>query len=195
MAMKVFFGGSLPRFKTNKEDYLAIRKVILDLKHKLTRDWINEEIKGRVKRSHHQMYELTEKAIKEADSVILEYSHDISAIGQQLTLSLERGLPTLLLVKDSNETEDSPLSDWFISSKHYKYIRKERYRRKYLRKIISSFLKWVEENKRLVRFNLEIERELDNYLKEKAKQNKTSKSEEIRKLILESMQKFRPELR
>lgn len=56
-------------------------------------------------------------------------------------------------------------------------------------------MKWVEENKRLVRFNLEIERELDNYLKEKAKQNKTNKSEEIRKLILEDMQKFRPELR
>lgn len=195
IVVKVFFGGSLPRFKTNKEDYLAIRKTILDLKHKLTRDWIDEETKGRVKRNHHEMYELTEKAIKEADTVILEYSHDISTVGQQLILSLERGLPTLLLVKDSNETENSPLSDWFISSKHYKYLKKERYKRKYLRKIINNFLKWVEENKRLVRFNLEIERELNNYLKEKAKQNKTSKSEEIRKLILEDMQKFRSELR
>lgn len=123
--MKVFFGGSLPRFRTNKEDYLAIRKVILDLKHKLTRDWIKEEIKGRVKISHSKMYELTEKAIKEADSVILEYSHDISAVGQQLVLSLERGLPTLLLVKASNEAENSPLSDWFISSKLINILKKK----------------------------------------------------------------------
>lgn len=189
--MKVFFGGSLPRFKTNKEDYLEIRKTILDLKHKLTRDWISEEIKEKIKRSHHEMYELTEKAIKEADSVILEYSHDISAVGQQLVLSLERGLPTLLLVKDSNDTENSPLNDWFISSKHYKYLKKEKYKKGDLHKIISSFFKWVEENKRIIRFNLEIENELDDYLKEKAKQSKTSKSEEIRKLVLEDMQKSR----
>lgn len=161
----------------------------MGLKHQLTRDWIDEEIKGKIKRSHREMYELTEKAIKEADSVILEHSHDISAVGQQLVLSLERGLPTLLLVKDSNSIENSPLSDWFIGFKHHKYLRKEKYKRDDLKKIISTFLKWVEENKRIVRFNLEIEKELDDYLKEKAKHNKTSKSEEIRKLVLEDMQK------
>jgi len=189
--MKVFFGGSLPRFKSNKEDYLEIRKAILGLKHKLTRDWLDEEIKGGIKRSHCEMYELTEKAIIEADAVILEYSHDISAVGQQLVLSLERGLPTLLLVKDSNNIENSPLSDWFVSSRHYKYLKKEKYKKKDLRKIIRNFLKWVEENKRIVRFNLELEKELDDYLKEKARQNKTSKSKEIRKLILESIRESR----
>lgn len=182
--MKIFFGGSAPGFRTNKRDYLKIRKSILDLGYGLTRDWIDEELKGKVKRSHNEMYELTEKAIKSADSVILDYSYNISAVGQQLLLALERGVPTLLLAKDSKDTKDSPLSDWFISSRHHKYLKKQKYTRKNLRKIIADFLTWVENNKSIVRFNLEVEKELDDYLKEKAKQNKTSKSEEIRRLIL-----------
>lgn len=185
--MKVFFGGSLPRFKADKNSYLEIRKVILNLGHRLTRDWINEEIKAKTKRSLSEMYELTEKAIKDADAVILEYSHDISAVGQQLVLSLQRSLPTLLLVKVSSKTENSPLSDYFVGLRHYKYLRKERYKKYDLKKVIFRFLKWVEENKSMVRFNLEIEKGLDDYLKERAKKHNSSKAEEIRKLIIGDM--------
>lgn len=189
--MKIFFGGSLPRFKTNRKDYIAIQQTIMDLGHTLTRDWIKEELDKKIKRSPHEMYELTEKAIKEADAVVLEYSHDISAVGQQLVLSLDRELPTLLLVKDSPKTEDSPLSDWFVSAKHYKYLNKHKYTPQELPGIVSKFFGWVEENKKLMRFNLEIERDLDDYLKTKAKIHKTSKSHEIRKLILEDMKNSR----
>lgn len=187
--MKVFFGGTVPGFEANKENYLEIRRSIISLKYKLTRDWVNEEVKGKIIRKPSEMYELTERAIKDADVVILEYSHNISAVGQQLVLSLERGLPTLLLVKNSNNSENSPLNDYFVSSKHYKYLRKEKYRKSDLKRIISNFLKWAEENKTIIRFNLEIERELDDFLKEKAKQNNTSKSEEIRKLVIEDMKR------
>lgn len=187
--MKVFFGGSTQGFRINKNDYLKIRSSILALGYDLTRDWINEELKGEVKRSHNEMYELTEKAIKNADSVILDYSYNVSAVGQQLLLTLERGVPTLLLTKDSKNTKDSSLSDWFISSRHHKYLKKQKYTKKNLSKIITDFLAWVEGNKPIVRFNLEIEKELDDYLKKKAKQNRTSKSEEIRKLVFQDIQK------
>ena len=63
-------------------------------------------------------------------------------------------------------------------------MKKQKYTKRNLNKTITDFLTWVESNKSIVRFNLEVEKELDDYLKEKAKQNKTSKSEEIRKLIL-----------
>jgi len=187
--MKIFFGGTLPGFEKNKKNYLEIRKTILSLGHKLTRDWVNEELKGKVSRKPSEMYDLTEKAIKDSDTVILEYSHDIAAVGQQLVLSLQRNIPVLLLVNDSNSSEDSPLSDYFVSSKSFKYLRKEKYKTKSIKKIILEFLKWVEENKTIVRFNLEIERELDDYLKEKASRNKTSKSEEIRNLVLEDIKR------
>ncbi len=187
--MKIFFGGTLPGFEKNKENYLEIRKTLLSLGHKLTRDWINEELKGKVSRKQSEMYDLTEKAIKESDTVILEYSHDIAAVGQQLVLALQRNTPVLLLVKDSNNKENSPLSDYFVSSKSFKYLKKEKYKSKNLRKIISGFLKWVDENKTIIRFNLEIERELDDYLKMKALKNNSSKSEEIRNLILDDIKR------
>ena len=187
--MKIFFGGTLPGFEKNKDNYVEIRKTIMSLGHKFTRDWISEELKGKVTRKPSEMYDLTEKAIKEADTVVLEYSHDIAAVGQQLVLSLQRNIPVLLLVNDSNNSEDSPLSDYFISSKSFKYLRKEKYKTQNIKKIISEFLKWVEQNKTIVRFNLEIERELDDYLKEKASNNKTSKSVEIRNLILEDIKR------
>lgn len=185
--MKVFFGGSGPGYRANKEDYQNIRRSILDLGHTLTRDWIDEEVKGQVKRTHNEMYELTEKAIKSADTVILDYSYNISAVGQQLLLALEKGVPTLLVARNSKDTKDSSLSDWFISSRHHKYLKKQKYTKRNLNKIITDFLTWVESNKSIVRFNLEVEKELDDYLKEKAKRNKTSKSEEIRKLILDDI--------
>lgn len=185
--MKVFFGGTVPGFEANKDNYLEIRKAILALGHRLTRDWLKEEMKGKVTRTPSEMYELTEKAIKEADAVILEYSHDIGAVGQQLVLSLQRNTPVLLLAKDGDGSEDSPLSDYFIASRYYKYLKKEKYKITSVKKIVSDFLRWVEGGKSIVRFNLEIERELDDFLKEKAKKNKSSKSEEIRKLILSDM--------
>lgn len=187
--MKVFFGGSLPGFEDNKKNYLKIREAVLSLGHKLTRDWVDEEIKGKVTRTQGEMYELTEKAINEADAVILEYSHNIGAVGQQLVLSLQRSIPVLLLVKNGNSSENSPLSDYFIGTKYYKNLKKEKYEIKTVKRLVSGFLRWVEENKSLVRFNLEIERELDDYLKEKAEKNGSSKSEEIRKLILRDMKK------
>lgn len=187
--MKVFFGGSLPGYRVNKGNYSKIRGVILELGNKLTRDWILEEERGKSKRSLGEMYELTEKAIKEADAVVLEYSHDISAIGQQLVLSLQRQIPILLLVRDGGGAENSPLSDYFISSKYYKQIKKEKYKTGSIKKTVTNFLKWVEDNKTLVRFNLELERELDDYLKEKARHNNSSKSVEIRNLILSDMKK------
>ncbi len=179
----------MPGFKKNKTDYLKIRQQICLLGHKLSRDWIDEEIKGNKEITVSKMYELTEKAIKESDAVILEYSHNISAVGQQLVLSLQKNIPTLLLIKDSDKVEDSPLSDFFISSNYYKYLKKQKYKKTNLKKIIEDFLKWVELNKSTVRFNLEIERELDEYLKLKAKQNKSSKAEEIRKLVSDDMRR------
>jgi len=183
LSMKVFFGGSLPGFKENKKDYIEIRKAIIASKNKLTRDWISEELEDNPKRSHSEMYELTEKAIKTADAVILEYSDHISAVGQQLILSLEQQLPTLLLIKDVYRAKMISSNDLFIGSKHRKYLRKEKYTEKSIKNTIEDFLKWAEDNKKLVRFNLELPRELDDYLKDKSKENNSSKSEEIRKLI------------
>lgn len=184
--MKVHFGGSLPGLKKHPENYKEIRKQIISLGNTLTRDWVLDELKGSKTVSEKDMYELTVKAIKKTDVVILESSHDISAVGQQMLLALDNNLPVLLLVPDDVDKENSFVGN-FTSSDQQRFIRKERYNLKNLNDILAKFFEWADGNLKFARFNLVIEKKLDNYLKDKAKTNNSSKTEEIKKLISQDM--------
>lgn len=186
--MKIFFGGSTQRFYEHKKDYLAIRKIILELGNSLTRDWVKLEMAGKTD-VHTTYYDLVEKAIRGSNAVILDYTSMSSSAGEQLLMAVERGIPTLLLIDASEKIKVPPLHDFFISSNHLKYVKKEEFNQKNLQDKITQFLNWVKENKSIARFNLELEKELDDYLKKKAAKNVTSKADEIRKLILKDMKK------
>ena len=187
--MKIFFAGTLPSFEKRKNDYLEIRQTILDSGFTIARDWVKEEIEGKIKTTWHERWELVQQALSQADACILDCTLMDVFVGEQLAMIVERGMPLLLLIDGSQEnTQDSPLTEYFISKDHLKYIKKEKYTKETLRQIVADFLEWVKENKRIVRFNLEIGKDLDDYLKDKANKNNSSKSEEIRKLIVENME-------
>lgn len=186
--MKIFFGGSTKRLYEKKEDYLAIRQTILDQGHTLTRDWIKKELEGDTLKPHAKYYDLVHKAVNEADAAILDYTAWTPSIGVQLVMALEKGVPTLLLFDSEDAKKNRTLGDEFISPKYFKKIKREVVNEKNLKKVISDFLGWAEDNKSIVRFNLEIDRELDDYLKKLAAENNTSKAEEIRKLIQQKVE-------
>lgn len=186
--MKIFFGGSTKRLYEKKKEYLAIRKIILDAGHSLTRDWVKKELEGDTLKPHAKYYDLVHKAVNEADVAILDYAAWTPSIGVQLEMALEKGLPTLLLFDDEDSRKNRSLGDEFISPKHFKKIRREVVRNENLQPVVLEFLTWAEKNKPVVRFNLEIERELDDFLKQLATKNNTSKSEEIRRLIQEKVE-------
>lgn len=187
--MKVFFGGTLPRFEEKKQDYLAIRNTLLNAGVKIMRDWIKEEV-DKIPTTWNQRWDLVNEAMRKSDGCILDCTLMDVYVGEQLAMIVEKEIPLLLLVDGDDPTvHDSPLTDYFISKDHLKFIQKRTYTQDTLEQIIKEFLGWVKNTKRLVRFNLEIEKNLDDFLKEKAKQNNTSKSEEIRKLILHDMKK------
>lgn len=188
--MKVFFGGTLPRFEEKKEDYIAIRQTLLDQGCTIMRDWIQEELEGKVKTTWPQRWRLVQEALKQSDACILDCTLMDVYVGEQLAMIVEKELPLLLLVDGSvKDVSDSPLTDYFISKDHMQYIQKKIYTRDNVKTIIYDFLEWVKANRKIVRFNLEIEKNLDDYLKEKAKKHNTSKSEEIRKLVIKDMKK------
>lgn len=179
--MKVHFGGSIIGLKSKPNLYKEIRKIILELGHEITRDWVMQELGG-PHISQSKMYELTIKAIRKSDIMILESSQDTSGVGQQLLLALENKIPVLVLI-NANNAKINIVGD-FISKEHENYIFKKIYIESQLKEEISNFLIWAEGKKRYSRFNLVLEKELDNYLRQKALKNKTSKTEEIKKLIL-----------
>lgn len=181
--MKVHFGGLSDSLKNRIENYRAIRRSILTQGHEINRDWIEKEIRGNEKLSFEEIFDATQEAIKNADAVVLECSDDSSAIGKQMILALENGIPVLLL--STNEDIDNT----FISAKHKNLIHKSIYDLKNVEKILKKFFDWVDKNSKTARFNLVLDKKLDIYLSDKAKTNNTSKTEEIRRLIKLDMEK------
>lgn len=176
--MKVHFGGSSQGYRNLKNTYLAIKKEVQNSGHKITRDWLNPTVIRKTK-SLNEAFKETEKAIKESEAVILEASYDSSSLGKQMVMAHNQNLPILLLIH-RNYTQSETLSQ-FISQD--KLVMVKTYSEKNIKKIIDDFLSWVDISTKPARFNLELPRNLDNYLKENAKINKTSKAEEIRKLV------------
>lgn len=184
--MKIHFGGSSIGLKKLRSEYLAIRDSIRKLHKPIVRDWLSPENIDK-KISSEEAYAETEKAIARADVVILEASFDTSSIGKQLMLALELELPVLILAYEDMNPESN--LEKFLDKRDAQLVKKVNYNDGNLIKTINDFLVWAERNTKMVRFNLEIERKLDNYLKDKARTNGTSKAKEIRDLIVEDMQK------
>ena len=130
-------------------------------------------------------FQETIKAINKSDAVILEGTYDTSSVGKQLMLALNLELPVLLLYYKKLDGKSS--LDKFIDKDSAKLVKRAIYDEKNLKAKLNEFLDWAGDNTKIVRFNLELERRLDNYLKDLAKRNKTSKSEEIRRLILDEL--------
>jgi hypothetical protein len=183
--MRVHFGGSLRGLKLHPDNYIQINDSIKNLGHDLLRDWVTEETKG-MTASIGIMYEYTSNAIKNADVVVLENSLSSTSVGQQLMLALQNNLPVLLLV-DESISESKAKEGIFISSNLSKLVQRKKYNKKNITRILNNFFKKSESEFSESRFNLVIDKKLDKYLKELARKNNSSKSAEIRRLIVERM--------
>lgn len=184
--MKVHFGGSGQGSQELYHNYIVIRDTIRELGHSITRDWLEPVV---VKSTHsmENAYQKTVDAIKKSDVVILEGTFDTSSVGKQLSTALELKIPVLILTYQTARRDSS--LDKFVSKESANLIKKSSYNDKSIAKILKDFFNWTDDKTKLVRFNLELERELDNYLKMKAKKNNSSKAEEIRSLIVDDMNK------
>lgn len=186
--MKVHFGGSGRGFENLEENYFLIRDMIRTLGHSISRDWISNEIIKSTP-SLKVAFRETVKAINESDAVVLEGTYDTSSVGKQLTLALNNRTPVLILYFQN--IKSNPSLDKFIDSQTSKLVRKSQYTKENIKNVLKDFFDWAEENTKLVRFNLEIDRKLDNHLRKKAGKEGSSKAEVIRNLILEDMEKER----
>jgi hypothetical protein len=182
--MKVHFGGSGTGLEKIPANYLLIRRSLRKIGYSLTRDWLNPQVDKKTSSSA-MAFQETVKAINNSDAVILEGTYDTSSVGKQLMLALNLELPVLILYYRNLDANSS--LDKFIDKETSKLVKRAVYTEVNLNEKLEDFFSWASKNTNTVRFNLEVERRLDNYLKNKAKRNKTSKSEEIRKLIVEDM--------
>ncbi len=183
--MKAHFTCSTNEFEEHFELYKTIRKVILQIGIKITRDWIYEEISLRkkgIKRYSVDVYEKTIQAILDADVVIIEGSIPSFHIGHQITIALQKNKPVLLLTQKLEEGK------WpFITTFHNEHNKRnllhvKKYTKRSLKTIIKRFLKEYKKGP-LVRFNLFLDNTVDSYLDWASFTYRKSKSEIIRDLI------------
>lgn len=177
--MIVHFGGSQKGFKKYEEFYKLIRKIILDSGCTIADDWI---VDRRKTKDIKKIFEITEKSILKSDAVIIEETISTSSIGKQLMIALYKEKPVLLLDQKSEIKKEN-----FVSSKMSKKLIKKTYSYENIYMIINDFLKWANKVNKIRRFNLVIDKKLDDFLEKKSKKYRTSKSEEIRKLIERDM--------
>jgi hypothetical protein len=183
--MRIHFGGSVKKFKQYPENYLSINSAIKGLGHDLLRDWVSEESQGKTA-SLTMMYEYTSNAIKNADAVVLENSLSSTSVGQQLMLALQNNLPVLLLVNEKI-AKGKTNEGIFIGKNLSKLVHRKKYNTKNISKVLESFFVKSAIDFSESRFNLVIDKNLDKYLKNLARKNNSSKSAEIRRLIVEKM--------
>jgi hypothetical protein len=122
------------------------------------------------------------KEIKKADALVVEATESNFELGRFITLALQQHKPVLML---QNENKIVPLllgSSRLVSLETYRDDNK-----KEMNNLLSGFFKTVAKQRLLYRFNFMMSREMDAFVRDKAKENGMSKADYIRTLIMTDM--------
>lgn len=186
--MKIFFHSSIFAKEQYEKAYLLIVKICKDngytvfADHMLKRDYHDTDKYTR--EQHQQDFQRLTKQIKECDVVIVEGTAPSIGTGHYMTIALGYLKPVLVL--HQNEPHGVLVGDpnRLLSLRRYSMNDK-----KGLEKTIKDFLRNAEKKTLKNRFNLMLDDEMIDFLERYSKQDKASKADVIRRLILERMNK------
>ncbi len=187
--MKVHFGGSSLGFRNHSKIYKQINDTIKGLGHSISHEWVHDTKAG--DNGLFAKFRGTLRGIMDADAVILERTDPTLEVGQQYHMALDRNLAVLFLFHDEKanyvppkSAEEYAFTNFLIDPRNSESVYFADYSLSTLPKILEDYFKQVELHHRTAKFNLVLEKSLDNYLRDLAEKHKTSKSEEIRNLII-----------
>lgn len=154
--------------------------------HTLTNDWLNEVYKARktipnIKWT--KIYHTNLDAIDKADIIIAEATTKSFGVGFQVALAIRSKKPVLLLVR---EEVDRRSMLWGIDEEA---VQTKLYNAGTLDTIVLGFLKEFDITTKEKRFNLMLDRKLQNYLTWAAKSTGKTRSQIVRELIVSEMDK------
>lgn len=191
--MKVCFACSTSELGTRKETYRSICALIKEMGHTLTRDWLEEAIHIVEKNAvstldREEVYTKVLGSILAADVMIIEGTVASFSVGHQVTLALSKNKPTLFLVqrKGTSNKKNSPAKDSFLTGITSPLLTVAEYDTSTLADILNDFLN-NNGGRPVVKFNIVLTKEIENYLNWASFTYKLNKSEFIRNLILKHM--------
>jgi hypothetical protein len=188
--MKVFFAASTSELKKYKSNYLEICRLIKDMGHTITRDWLDEAIKFQdqqvVNIDREDIYQQVSDAIMAADVVVVEGTIASFSIGHQITLALTKNKPVLFLQLKQKDKKRKQFQGNFIDGIKSPLLNVEQYTPEELPDILNDFFD-KNAGKHIVKFNIVLTREIENYLNWVSFAYRVNRSEFIRELILNHM--------
>lgn len=188
--MIVHFTGSIREFETDTTNLQHAIDAIHDHGAALARSWLDAAIaRHKAKRLQRDWSDYVKQnidAIKRADVVIIDATHQSFSHGYQLMAALSNKKPTLVITRDELVTKEylGGLADTLLSLEVYKT-------KDELTKIIKSFLTRNTVYTKDLRFNMFLTRDIVKYLEEHAQETGRSRSEIIRALIKKQVEEHR----
>ena len=192
MCMKIHFACSTSELDTYKESYRQICRLIKEMGHTITRDWLEEAVALTDSNSvnsldREEVYNKVVSSILAADVVVIEGTVASFSVGHQVTLGLAKNKPTLFLVKKSNaHKKNGKPKTTFLAGLSSPLLTVAEYDESNLPDILNDFLN-NNGGRPVVKFNIVLTKEIESYLDWASFTKKTNKSQFIRSLILNHM--------
>jgi hypothetical protein len=190
--MKVCFACSTSELQSRKDTYRKICALIQELGHVITRDWLEEAIRIVENNAintldREEVYNKVLGSILASDVMIIEGTVASFSVGHQVTLALSKGKPTLFLVKKKIASKKPrKIEKTFLTGITSPLLTVAEYDDTNLADILNDFLN-NNGGRPLVKFNIVLTKEIENYLNWASFTHKLNKSEFIRNLILKYM--------
>lgn len=182
--MHIWFGTTTLHFKEYKHYYLNIRAYLLASNHVLTDDWLGNhgkwlEDNPYATRDIKDIYQKVLKAIDGADISIIEFTVPNFSTSHQITYSLSKKKPTLVLrLKKDNTFKDS-----YLEALTSPYLSIVEYTEANYKEQIADFIAALGYDTDYRRYNIMLTKRHKHYLDEEATRLKVSKSYLVRRLI------------
>lgn len=190
--MVINFIGSIRNLDENLPYFRKIIETIHDQGHVLARDWIGIVTATGDPKSYRESEKIdwtdvhneNVAALKRSDIVIVEATAYSFQQGFFTSLALQNKKPTLVIVRGEDITKRP------VGGFKYKLLTKASYNtEEELEKIVKKFIRANTISTKDLRFNFFIDRSIYNYLREISHETGQNKSEIIRKLIEQDIER------
>ncbi|MFA6252121.1 MAG: hypothetical protein WCX74_01860 [Candidatus Paceibacterota bacterium] len=191
--MKVHFACSTSELDIYGKNYLDICNIIRDLGHIIARDWIenavatlNDYKKGKFKIDRVDIYNKAVQSILVSDFIVIEGTVSSFSIGHQLTLALSKNKPVLYMIYRDGGENKNKLQNNFVYGINSPLLTIAKYSS--VEDIKNILINFFNNNSNITtKFNIVLNKEIDNYLDWSSFYYKKNKSEFIRDIINKHM--------
>ena len=192
LSMKVHFACSTSEIATHKEDYRKVGALVKEMGHTIRRDCLKDAIRLVDSQAvdsldREDAYNKVVASILTSDVVIIEGTVSSFSVGHQVTLGLTKSKPTLFLVRrKEGGTKNAKVKDSFLAGITSPLLTVSEYDDSNLADVLNDFLN-NNGGRPVVKFNIVLTKEIENYLDWASFTYKINKSQFIRNLVLRHM--------